>query len=190
VRLEVLPFQEQCKQRELVADKVLLFEGRVDHIYPLAEEVNKLLIPHILRMAIFQAVLEADGGDCKHVTYLEGFIGLGNNLVEVTSILGVDLRLKGLVYALEQEDHLLVDQAHHSVADFRQGLDLLEGEAVQVVHQVAADDYLPIIGVDGELDVLVLGEVVVAFLEQPAENIDLPPALHLQHPVLAHYLYF
>lgn len=76
-------------------------------------------------MNIFRAILEVDGGDCKEITNFEGLIGLCDNFVKVASILGVYLRLKGLVYALEQKDHLFVDQTHHPVANFRKGLDLL-----------------------------------------------------------------
>ncbi len=78
-------------------------------------------------MNIFQAVLKIDRGDCKEITNFEGLIGLCDNFVEVASILGVYLRLKCLVYALEQKDHLFVDETYHPVANFRKGLDLLKG---------------------------------------------------------------
>lgn len=55
------------------------------------------------------------------------------------------------------------------------------------MYQIAADDYLSIVGIDGKLDIFVLGQIVIAFLEQPAENIDFSFAIHLQHPILTHY---
>mgnify|MGYP003472986633 CR=1 FL=1 len=107
-------------------------------------------------MDSFRAVLEVDGGYCKEIAYLHNFIGLCDYFIQVAGILGVYLRLKGLVYALEQKDHLFVDKTYYSVTDLSNSLDLLEGEAVQIVYQIAAYDYLTIIWINGKLDVFLL----------------------------------
>jgi hypothetical protein len=131
---EVVRLHEVAEEVHLRASEGLLLECRADHVLAVVEKVDQFFVAGILMLSIFTAILKGNIRQRNQFPNLECLVCLSDYLLKVSPIFGVDFPLESLVDALNEEDHLFVDDVDDAIGGFVEAFEEVATEMAKVIN--------------------------------------------------------